>query len=44
MPTEVDSRAPACSILHATEMGLPVYQKLGFETVCEVQQYLWMPS
>lgn len=32
------------SILHATEMGLPVYQKLGFETVCELQQYLWMPN
>lgn len=32
------------SILHATEMGLPVYQKLGFDTVCEVQQYLWIPN
>jgi len=32
------------SILHSTAMGLPVYQKLGFETVCEIQQYLWTPS
>lgn len=32
------------SILHATAMGLPVYEKLGFDTVCEVQQYLWTPN
>ena len=32
------------SVLHAPKMGLPVYQKLGFKTVCEVQQYLWMPN
>ncbi len=30
-------------ILHATEAGLPIYEKLGFETVCAVPQYVWMP-
>ncbi len=39
-------RARGCTeaILHSTEMGLPVYQRLGFETVCSVQQFLWEPD
>lgn len=39
-------RARGCTeaILHATEMALPVYERLGFETVCSVQQFLWDPD
>lgn len=31
-------------ILHATEVGRPVYEKLGFETVCFVPQFVWVPA
>jgi len=30
------------AILHATEAGRPVYERAGFEHVCDVPQYLWM--
>ena len=32
------------SILHATAMGEPVYAKLGYVPVAQVQQYLWTPE
>jgi GNAT superfamily N-acetyltransferase len=31
------------AILHSTVAGFPVYQRLGFRTVCEVPQFLWLP-
>ena len=32
------------AILHASEIGRPVYERLGFEEVCETPQWIWMPS
>jgi GNAT superfamily N-acetyltransferase len=31
------------SVLHASEMGRPVYEKLGYEEVCQTPQWIWMP-
>jgi len=31
------------AILHATELGRPVYERLGFEEVCQTPQWVWMP-
>lgn len=31
------------AILHSSEDGLPVYERLGFVEVCQVPQYLWLP-
>lgn len=31
-------------ILHASEEGYPLYRRLGFETVCQVPQFVWMPA
>lgn len=31
------------SILHATPLGLPVYTRNGYQPVCEIHQYVWMP-
>ena len=31
------------AVLHATEMGRPVYERLGFEEVCQTPQWIWMP-
>lgn len=36
-------RGATHAILHATEMGRPVYERLGFTEVCTVPQYLWLP-
>lgn len=31
------------AILHASESGRPVYERLGFEIVCDVPQFVWLP-
>jgi len=31
------------AVLHATEAGRPVYERAGFEHVCNLAQYVWMP-
>lgn len=37
-------RGATSAVLHSSEAGLPVYQRLGFTTVCTVPQLLGMPS
>jgi GNAT superfamily N-acetyltransferase len=32
------------AVLHASEMGLPVYERLGFVEVCRVPQFVWVPT
>jgi len=32
------------AVLHATPMGVPVYCRAGFEAVCPMPQYLWLPD
>jgi GNAT superfamily N-acetyltransferase len=32
------------AVLHASEMGRPVYERLGFVEVCRVPQFVWMPT
>ena len=32
------------AVLHASEMGLPVYERLGFVEVCRVPQFVWAPT
>jgi hypothetical protein len=32
------------SVLHATELGRPVYERLGYRTVDEFVGYLCMPA
>ena len=36
-------RGATRAVLHATELGRPIYERLGFTEVCRVPQYLWMP-
>ena len=38
-----DARSLGCrvAILHASKMGYPVYQRLGFQEVCEMDRYRW---
>ncbi|MET1060559.1 MAG: GNAT family N-acetyltransferase [Nocardioides sp.] len=31
------------AILHATELGRPIYERLGFVEVCQTPQWIWMP-
>ena len=31
------------AVLHASESGRPVYERLGFTEVCQVPQFVWMP-
>ena len=41
-----EARARGCteSVLQATRLGRPVYERLGYVEVCRVPQYLWVPS
>ena len=32
------------TILHASQDGFPVYERLGYETVCTLSQMAWVPS
>ena len=32
------------AILHASQLGLPTYRSLGFETICDIGQYVWVPD
>ncbi|QGN58758.1 GNAT family N-acetyltransferase [Nostocoides sp. HKS02] len=32
------------AILHASELGYPVYEGLGFEHVTDISQYVWLPT
>lgn len=37
-------RGAVTAVLHATEVGRPVYAGLGFADVCPLPQYLWEPA
>jgi ribosomal protein S18 acetylase RimI-like enzyme len=32
------------AILHASQLGLSTYRSLGFETICDIGQYVWTPE
>ena len=32
------------TILHASPDGFPVYERLGYETVCTMPQMVWIPA
>jgi len=32
------------AILHASHLGLGMYRSLGFETVCDIGQHVWVPE
>jgi GNAT superfamily N-acetyltransferase len=32
------------AILHASQLGVAMYRSLGFETVCDIGQYVWAPE
>jgi len=31
------------AVLEASEMGLPIYRKLGFRELCEFRTFTWSP-
>ena len=41
-----EARARGCteSVLQATRLGRPVYERLGYVEVCRVPQYAWFPD
>jgi GNAT superfamily N-acetyltransferase len=41
-----EARARGCteSVLQATRLGRPVYERLGYVVVCRVPQYVWVPT
>ena len=32
------------AILHASQLGVRMYRALGFETICDIGQYVWAPE
>jgi hypothetical protein len=32
------------SVLHATPLGLPVYARIGYRAVCDVDLSVWAPG
>jgi GNAT superfamily N-acetyltransferase len=36
-------RGCAQTVLHASEAGRPLYERLGYEAVCVVPQFVWIP-
>lgn len=38
------ARGATHAILHSSQFGRPVYERLGFEEVCIVPQFVWMPA
>jgi GNAT superfamily N-acetyltransferase len=36
-------RGATHAILHSSDLGRPVYERLGFEVVCRVPQFVWTP-
>jgi GNAT superfamily N-acetyltransferase len=32
------------AILHASQLGLGMYRSLGFETICDIGQHVWVPE
>jgi ribosomal protein S18 acetylase RimI-like enzyme len=32
------------AILHASSLGLGMYRSLGFEELCDIGQYVWVPE
>ena len=41
-----EARLRGCteSVLHASSLGKPVYERLGYVEVCQMPQYVWVPS
>lgn len=37
-------RGAAEAVLHASDVGRPLYERLGFVEVCQVPQYAWLPG
>ena len=41
---DAHERGCAATILHASRDGYPVYERLGYETVCTLPQLVWVPG
>jgi GNAT superfamily N-acetyltransferase len=40
---DAENKGYKVSILHATRMGYPVYERLGYREICKKVTYLWAP-